>query len=67
MTSLTLRRKLQKKLKHRPYGKCPICKERINRMLDEEDHKIVGYGWSILERCRGCKYEKRIGWTGIPG
>lgn len=73
MTELTLRRKLQKKAKHRPYGKCPLCGDRTIRRVrsvwgsrfPEYDNEKDGVEIvdRLVERCQSasCKYEKRSG------
>jgi hypothetical protein len=43
----TLRRKLQKKLKHKPYRKCPKCGNRMNMVLREDDR----HTWRLFKVC----------------
>ncbi len=55
---LTLRRKLQKKLKHKPYRKCPKCGNRMKVSLGEDDYCIdgrpdLGTGWRLFKHCGG--------------
>ncbi len=47
MRERTLRRKLQKKMKHKPYRKCPKCGERMDCQLVEGDHD----GWHLFKYC----------------
>lgn len=42
-----LRRKLQKKKKHKPYRKCPKCGNRMDCFLFEGDHD----GWHLFKVC----------------
>ncbi len=46
MSPDVLRRKLQKKLKHKPYRKCPDCGERMQCKLAER-----GDGWHLWKHC----------------
>lgn len=42
MTPRTYRRKLQKKLKHKPYIKCPECDYRMEGRLATDDRYVEG-------------------------
>ena len=44
----TLRRKLQKKLKHKPYRKCPQCGERMEMRLFQDEAQDV---WRLFKYC----------------
>lgn len=60
MTPRTLRRKLQKKKKRKPYRKCPArgCGRRATcRVYDD------GGGWQLLRQC-GCGRVGVLVWSG---
>ena len=44
-----MRRKLQKKAKHKPYRKCRCCGQRTTLTLIEGDHD----GWHLYKHCGG--------------
>lgn len=67
MTPATLRRKLQKKAKRKPYRKCPECGGRtvcrvgsafnlLNRDIDDE--------YVLVQRCPDCRFTKELFWSG---
>ena len=67
MKPRTLRRKLQKKLKHRPFRKCPVCGERLQVYLSR--NASSGHGRLMTMHCWGqgqgiCYYEREIFWSG---
>ena len=78
-TQRTLRRKLQKKAKHKPYRKCPKCGGRmVMRLLDDLSptnikqvvyrlFKVCGYMGSNRNVVYGngaCGYSEELFWTG---
>ena len=58
-TQRTLRRKLQKKLKHKPFRKCPKCGERMKLRLEQDIKTGV---WHLFKRC--CGIVEELHWTG---
>ena len=59
MTPRTLRRKLQKKSKHRKYGRCGTCG--VGDTVRKFDHmRIV-----VVKRCRDCGYLTELPWSGV--
>ncbi len=74
MTPKTLRRKLQKKRKHRKYGRCQLCGNRTRRRIivnDKGEYKLI-------EECRDARDSKELwkrvcfnrvemAWTGKKG
>jgi hypothetical protein len=62
MSPRVLRRKLQKKKKHRPYGVCPKCGDRTARDVVGSD----GAGWRLVGSCWGgrCGVVEELFWTG---
>jgi hypothetical protein len=70
VSSRTLRRKLQKKLKHKPYRRCPGCGKRMNCEIEEGDHKVGGPPWRLFKECvvrpitGGCGYREELFWSG---
>lgn len=70
MTPRTLRRKLQKKKKHRSYGKCPVCGGRSKRVLlgDRLFDRCFGYVWMGHDKLGNLvtkpHYLREIFWTG---
>lgn len=74
-----LRRKLQKKLKHKPYRKCPQCGERMECRLvrdDRDDWHLFKYcgdfrqgrigqpDFFCLPAAQGCGYFCELFWSG---
>jgi hypothetical protein len=69
-----LRRKLQKKAKRKPYGKCPTCGRRTVRMILYEDDPsrsgLIRLGqYRLFRVCRPwsggrCRWWKELFWTG---
>jgi hypothetical protein len=57
MKPRTLRRKLQKKLKHKPYRKCPLCGKR-----SFVDVKSVGDTFELWQSCQ-CGFKKQLFWS----
>lgn len=67
MTPKTLRRKLQKKKKRRPYGHCPMCGERTERRVVGECsvHRCVKKdGPRLIDKCPKCPWTKELFWLG---
>ncbi len=68
MRERTLRRKLQKKLKHKPYRKCPKCGGRMDCVI--RDCRLFKYcGWMYsdghVERGpHGCGHFEELFWSG---
>lgn len=63
MSPLVLRRKLQKKKKHNPYGACPRCGDRTERFVSRHPD-----GWRLSGRCNRCRaVVEELTWTGKPG
>lgn len=63
MTPATYRRKLQKKLKHKPYLKCLKCGERTTGRLEEVGNILPWRHWILIYKC-GCGSHKVKHWTG---
>lgn len=73
-TQRTLRRKLQKKAKHKPYRKCPKCGARCELKLYDVDDLGNYLGWILVKSCRNivkedgvtmrCGYNQELFWTG---
>jgi hypothetical protein len=51
MTPDTLRRKLQKKMKHKPFRRCPKCGGRMTVVLVSDCLPIVGEQPILLKLC----------------
>lgn len=73
MSPEVLRRKLQKKIKHKPYRKCPRCGKRMSLLLRWPDGSET---WRLYKACDwldGCGRYEELFWSGggngrhIPG
>lgn len=72
MTPRTLRRKLQKKAKHKPFRKCPRCGARMTCELLEgwkAYAAVVGRpigddDWLLFKCCSECSYDEELFWSG---
>lgn len=73
MTPRTLRRKLQKKKKHKPYRRCP-CGGRMECRLvswDDRNGLVAFFGWvtgtakdALIKECPACKRWEQLFWAG---
>jgi hypothetical protein len=74
MTPRTLRRKLQKKKKHKPYRRCAACGGRMECRLVSWDDRAGLVAWLpwlqgtahdvLVKECRACKRWEQLFWTG---
>lgn len=58
MSPEVLRRKLQKKAKHKPYRKCPACGGRMTCRVMRG-----GAGWRLFKVC-DCGHGEELFWSG---
>jgi len=68
MSPRVLRRKLQKKLKRRYYGCCPVCGDRTEKRIRNYYHLDASTKYKLFVVCTRrrprCSYEKELFWTG---
>ena len=66
MTPRTLRRKLQKKKKHKPYRKCPKCGERIEGEVTGSNDGLphLKFWHSYAKAAKRCDLVMELRWSG---